>query len=159
MKKSETPTNYILVPAYTSSEWDNANAALISLTPELRKRITKYAGIAQQFKNDIDFRYLKIHDCVEAYFVDDENDSLNNMLVNKGNSDWVFVDIEGEEFPENLFSKPEAKVEAQSINFDNGGNFYYNGYGKYSNDEFYTSEINIVELFKQIDNKAVVTNF
>ena len=54
MNISKTPTTHLLVRAYTNSEWDNCDFALISLTEQWLEKVKKVAQQVVTLKSDPD---------------------------------------------------------------------------------------------------------
>ena len=131
MKISDTRTNKIIIKAYTNSEWDRCDFAVITLKEGFFEWLQKSVKIAASIA-------LEDRNFYEISFNEEEKPDLSFL-------DWAFVELSAEE--ESAFLEPENRIICRKIIFDKYGYFYVKAFGKYSEDEFFTEEILFDTLF------------
>lgn len=148
MKLSSTPTEHILIKAYCQSEWDSCDFAIITLDDYWKETIKMRLEAAGSFDAPDSFISFKFYDnSADFYQSDDETEILSG-------EEWTFVTLEKEE--KDSFIKPESHLATGSLILYKDGTGFYKTYGKYTNEEFYTAEIQLREIWGQIqDNKGV----
>ena len=73
MNISKTPTTHLLVRAYTNSEWDSCDFALISLTKQWLEKVKNVAQQVSTLKSDPDFVNLSFYEArTDFYTLSDE---------------------------------------------------------------------------------------
>lgn len=148
MKISETPTDKIIVKAYTNSEWDRCEFALITLKEGffewLQKSVKIAASIALEDRYFYEISFLEDKSITNFYILNEE-EKPDLSFLEENDKDWAFVELSAEE--EISFFEPENRIICRKIIFDKYGYFYVKAFGKYSEDEFYTEEILFDTLF------------
>ncbi|MDR2882909.1 MAG: hypothetical protein LBU98_03940 [Alistipes sp.] len=147
MKLSEQPANHILVKAYTNSEWDSCDFAIVSCDESWRERMTKRLDAVMSFRDATDFLSLNYWDG-SAEFYADNDDKIVKVLPD--GREWGFVELENGE--EETFDTPENRLDCRKMVIYPGGCGRYQACGKHSGEEFYTVEFPIGEIIESIRN-------
>ncbi|WP_353151549.1 hypothetical protein [Chryseobacterium sp.] len=145
MKKSDKPTNYLLLKAGTNSEWDNCNFAIVQINEEWRNEKRQQLHNVKPFIKDYNFMSLNVYDTAVNFFVskDGNNPDLEKWLSDK---QMVFVEFNDEEL-HNL-SVPENTLKYFTLKIYSTGTAIYKAYGKHTGEEFYTEEFPLIELMQ-----------
>lgn len=147
MNISKTPTTHLLVRAYTNSEWDNCDFALITLTEQWLEKVKKVAQQVSTLKSDPDFVNLSFYEArTDFYTLSDEEQPDLSFLEERT---WAFVELTEEELAS--FNTPESRLDIYRSVFTRYDDFYIKAYGKYSSDEYWTDDIRFDELFKTFE--------
>lgn len=152
MKISETPTDKIIVKAYTNSEWDKCEFAVITLKEGffewLQKSVQLATSIALQDRNFYEISFIEDfieNKSITNFYILNEEEKPDLSFLEENDKGWAFVELSEEE--ESAFLEPENRIICKKIIFDKYGYFYVKAFGKYSEDEFYTEEILFDTLF------------
>lgn len=156
MKISETPTDKIIVKAYTNSEWDNCEFAVITLKESFFEWLQKSAQLANfvalEDRNFYEISFLE-NKSITNFYILNEEEKPDLSFLEENDKGWAFVELSEEE--ENSFSEPENRIICRKIIFDKCRCFYIKAFGKYSEDEFFTEEIHFDTLFP----KHIISQF
>lgn len=145
MKRSDKATGYVLIRAYTNSEWDSCDFAIIHITPEWLQRFVRYYGEAERlYKNDSSFAHIEYWSAPKGFYIDNDDspDTANEILGTE--TDWSFVELEQNEL-DNL-PVPENALNAFLLRITHYGQASFRAYGKHTGEEFYTAHFNIAAL-------------
>lgn len=146
MKISQQPTNHILARAYTNSDADSCDFAIITCrenwAEDIRKRLD-----ATLSNNDIDeFYSSRYRDGSADFYV--SNESTADVLPD--GQDWAFVELdEGEQ---DQFEEPEGRLDCYYMALEKNGLGFYTASGKYSGDEFYTTDLPLKDIIERMLN-------
>lgn len=141
MKRTNKKTNTILVKAYTNSEWDNCDFAIIHIDEKWIEKMNKRIKAIENLVEDEDFNF--------AYYYDNSFDfyKTKNIEITLGSEDYSFVELEEDE--ESRFSIPENRLTLYRIAIYKNGYFRCLAWGKHNiEEEFFTEEINFYDLIK-----------
>ena len=129
MNISKTPTTHLLVRAYTNSDWDSCDFALITPTEQWFEKVKKAAQQVSTLKSDPDFVNLSFYEARTDFYTlsDEEQPDLAS------------------------FNTPESRLDIYRSVFTRYDDFYIKAYGKYSSDEYWTDDIRFDELFKTFE--------
>ncbi|WP_028896270.1 hypothetical protein [Prevotella sp. HUN102] len=140
MKKANHPTDTILVRAYTDSEWDRCNFALIHCKESWFKRMRKRLEMVRPFAENMDFCSAAFYDTgVDFYHTEDE-DIIN--LLEKDSP--AYVELEKNE--EERLVKPENRLNLYRLHVYPKGDFMYSAYGKHTNEEFWAESFTLEDI-------------
>ncbi|HBC37840.1 hypothetical protein [Limibacterium fermenti] len=143
MKKATNITDYILVKAYTDSEWDECHFAIIHCTKEWKEKMKQCLQAVQQFTEDYNFCSLNYYDtAVDFYRTDEEEHTDIDTLL--GEKDWTFVELEENE--QETFLVPENRLDTYRLHLYRNGTAMYSAYGKNTGEEFYTEEFSVSQI-------------
>ncbi|MDR0430349.1 MAG: hypothetical protein LBH58_07745 [Tannerellaceae bacterium] len=133
MKLSTEPTKHILIRACSQSEWDSCDFALITCEDHWKEGIKEKLETIKTFKAPDSFISFKFYDnSVEFYQSEDDEAEILS-----GEKEWDFVTLkEGEK---ESFKSPESRLETGLLILYKDGTGFYKTYGKYTNEEFYTT--------------------
>lgn len=148
MKLSDKPTEYIIVKAYTNSEWDGVDAVVVHIGDEKwQKAQLKRMVAAEQFKGDYSFYCIEFHGSPDKWVYDIPEECELDEL------EWSFLDITEEELEE--LSAPSNKLKYGNIRaFHDGIQFVV--YGEYTGEEFWCSEIPLKTILEKYNEVASV---
>lgn len=147
MKISDKPTAQILIKANTSSEWDCCEFAVIYLSEKWKKLQTERLEAVKPFSDNDSFSSINFYDSSVNFFQagDDEESEMEELL---GDKDWTFVELDDDEETDRLTS-PESRLECYKLVIYRDGNARYEVHGKYTDEEFWTSEFSLQQLTEQ----------
>lgn len=140
MKITTNFTNHILVKAYTTSEEDACNFAIINVDKHLIDVFRKGQDAMQKIAADDGLLYIAYHNSsIDFCFCVDRNGfNLDQFL--EGES-WSFVEFEENETCEQLFEVLQNKFDLHILKVYGDNQVCWSVWEKYTNEEFYTSEI------------------
>lgn len=138
MKITTNFTNHILVKAYTTSEWDVCNFAIINVDKHLIDVFSKGLDAVQKIHADDDFQYVAYHNSFIDFYVAGDDFDLDQFLEGKS---WSFVEFEEDETCEQLFEVLQNKFDLHILKVYGDNQVCWSVWEKYTNEEFYTSEI------------------
>ncbi|MFV0390340.1 MAG: hypothetical protein ACK5KP_00375 [Paludibacteraceae bacterium] len=143
MKATSTITDFVLVKAYTNSDWDECQFALIHCTTEWRERMKQRLQSVQPFAEDYNFCSLNYYDTAVDFYRTDENEQpdIHALLDEK---DWTFVELDEDE--QDKLSLPESTLDTYRLRLYRGGTAIYTAYGKHSGEEFCTAEFSVLDI-------------
>jgi len=143
MKLSKERTGNIIVKAWTNSEWDDTNFAIIGVSEDYLQALVLRSEAANKLSEMDRFISMKFVDGhADYYILPEDNEVLHGFVT--GKDDWSYIDISLEEISE--LSKPEQHMDCEVSIFDKYGWFTYSAQGKHTGEDFYTSEIVISQL-------------
>ena len=129
---------FLLLPARSTSEWDSATFALIELNPkfesEIKGKIKRQLELEAEGINGVYF----YADNAEFYI--DETQLPENLINDEGNVKGGVVEFD-QSFIDTLV-QPEQEIRYGQVMFNNGG-VKFVGYGKHTDEEFYTESIGL----------------
>lgn len=146
MKRVEH-SEYILIRAFTDSEWDNCDFAVIHTTAIWKKTLKERIGKAAAFKEDTNFYHLSYWGSPEGFYKDPEDETQWADAILQ-QDDWCFIELEEGTLDKLLI--PENKLGVYQMIVDKNGAVYYKAYGEYSGEEFYTAEFTAADLLETI---------
>jgi hypothetical protein len=153
MKLSKLPTGYILIPARTGSVWDNVNFVIVELPDNYIEAIRKRGQAAKPLQDiDQDFNSVSFWDYNPQWFVADDYFAPETEEL-EANDDWSFIEVTDKEMER--LPKPEQDIDSMQMHFLSD-KFYYNGYGKHTNEEFWTSHVDITDFLKAIEQPSPI---
>lgn len=148
MKKSHKPTEHILVRAYTDSEWDSCDFAIITISQRWKEQQAKRLKMLESIKDDDYFLSVSYRDTFVDFYKttqlklsEEPTPNLESLL---GDADWTFVELEQEE--QEQFSVPQSTLSCYKIVFERLDFFFYIAYDKHTSEEFWTTEIDLKEI-------------
>jgi hypothetical protein len=145
MKQSDKPTSYVLIKAYSNSEWDNCDFAVIHINKDWKKEQANRMQSVKPLGTDIFFREVSYYDTAVDFYKTDEDDRPD-FIQWFNDKPMVFVETDKEEL-ENL-SVPENKLDCYRLVIYSSGTAMYKAYGKHTGEEFWTEEFSLAELIK-----------
>jgi hypothetical protein len=145
MKLSEKPTAFLLLKAYTGSEWDSCEFAIVRITEDWKKQQAKRLEAVKPFAGDYNFISLNYYDTsVNFYKTDgDEHPGIEQCL---GGNEWVFVELDDNE--EDSFEVPESRLDCHKLVVYKDGYAMFKAYGKNTSDEFWTEGFLLHQLIQ-----------
>lgn len=143
MKKSSKQTEYLLIRAYTGSDWDGCEFAVIHCTDEWKRQFEKRVAAVQPFKNDYNFQSMNYYDTAVDFYRTDKDDQpdIEDLL---GDKNCVFVETDKAELAS--LSVPENRLDRYRLVIFRSGIAYYQAFGKHSGEEFWTDEFSLTLL-------------
>ena len=147
MQLSDKPTSHILVRANTNSEWDSCDFAIITLSEDWQKTQIERLEAITPFANDHSFLSLHFFDGA-ADFYQPGDDGLPNIDELLGDNEWAFVELTQEE--QDDLTPPESALDCYEMVLYKDGNAKYTAYGKYTSEEFWTTELPLGKILEQL---------
>lgn len=140
MRLSAKATEHILVKAYTNSEWDYCEFAIVYLSEQWKKEQAKRLELVTTLKGDYLFQSMNFYEtAVDFYRVcDDEQTNIEEML---GDKEWIFVVLDKGELE--TFTFPENSLDCYRLVLHSDGTAYYTAYGKHTSEEFCTEHFSL----------------
>jgi hypothetical protein len=140
-------SEYILIKAFTDSEWDSCDFAVIHATGEWKKIVKERIERVSLFKGDDKFFYLSYWGGPKDFYKDGENKERRAGELLDGD-DWCFIALEEGELEKQPL--PENSLGAYQMIVYKEGSIYYKAYGEHSGEEFYTAEFKINDLLSTV---------
>ena len=138
MKVTTNFTNHILVRAYTTSEWDICNFAIINVDNHLIDVLSKGQNAVQKIHADDNLLYIAYRNSSINFYVAKDDFNLDQFL---GDESWSFVEFEENETCEQLFEVLQNKFDLYILKVYGNNQVGWSVWEKYTNEEFYTLEI------------------
>lgn len=147
MKASNKPTSHILIKAYTNSEWDCCEFAIIHLSEEWRELQAKRLEAVKPYTEDYTFQSIRFYDGSVEFFQSGEDDKFDveELLADK---EWVFVELDDSELDK--LTLPENSLFCYKLVICRDKNARYEAFGKHTNEEFWTNEFPLQQLIERI---------
>lgn len=132
---SQTPTSRIIVKAFTGSEWDCCNYAVVRLPDEgLIEKILE--GLKHFPDDDLSG--------VEYYYPAVDYLNLDDDVLDE---DFAFLD---DDVDVGILPTPEQRIDTQMFKVYKSGGIKFSGYGKHTSEEFWTECILLSHLYKNL---------
>ncbi|WP_106916666.1 hypothetical protein [Chryseobacterium aurantiacum] len=143
MKRSDMPTEYLLVKAKTNSEWDACDFAIINITGEWKQTQKKRLEVIKIIETDEDIKSLNYFDTHVEFF---RFSKVYYPVVEEWLSERnrVFIELEKEDLKE--LKQPKNSLCHYQMQISKDGNAIYKAYGKPTEEEFRTVEFSLWEL-------------
>ncbi|MDY3362799.1 hypothetical protein JSO61_003030 [Riemerella anatipestifer] len=148
MKKSHTPTRHILVRAYTGSEWDSCDFAIITISQGWKEQQAQRLKVLDNIENDdcflsVNYRdtFVDFYKTTQPKLTEEPTSNLESLL---GDTDWTFVELGHKE--QEQFSAPQSTLNCYRLKLDRYGNIYYTAHGKHTGEEFWTAEMELTKI-------------
>lgn len=142
MKISKVATNHILLKAHCSNEYTDCETCLITI-PEGTIEIWKerWSRIQDLVNNTEGFCSAEwLYDDIQ--FLKSDMSVLTDIEDHESADEYYYVDLE----ENGVIELIEEKVNGSSMYITSNGCIWFQGYGKYSGDEYSTEEIDIDKL-------------
>ena len=146
---------YIIVKAFTDSDWDYCDYALIKIDGNTIGRIQeqqKAIGNLMKDSRGIMNSFCKMcfyTSIVDFYCFDEEVITEDEINLEKP----YIIDLSEEQLQKLIV--PEARLELYKYELYSYNSLRFTAYGKYSGDEFYTDDFDIVSLIKDEAKKPL----
>lgn len=146
---------YIIVKSFTDSDWDTCDYALIKIDGNTIGRIQeqqKTIGNMMKDSRGIMNSFCKMcfyTSIVEFYCFDEEVITEEETNLEKP----YIIDLSEEQLQKLIV--PEARLELYKYELYSYNSLRFTAYGKYSGDEFYTDDFDIVSLIKDETKKPL----
>ncbi|MHA4895779.1 hypothetical protein ACXZ1K_13580 [Pedobacter sp. PWIIR3] len=142
MKKSDKPTPYILVKAYTTSEWDTCDFAIVHITEEWKTDMAKRVKLLEPLTEINDFFNVSFWDAPEGFFLYPPKSKVASFLPRE--EDWCYIVTDENEIER--LTIPENRLDGEQLILLHKNAAYYKGYGKHTSEEFCTAELNVTDI-------------
>lgn len=146
MKRSDQPTEYIFIKAYTNSEWDYCDFAIIRITEQWRTVMRKRLNLLEPFKYDNSFYSHHYWDSPEGFYtniVDEEDTDITDLIL-KEDEEWAFVTLAENEL--DTFPVPESRLGTHQLVITTFDSARFIAHGKDNGEEFYTADFSMEEF-------------
>lgn len=141
MTRSNTPTDYILLPAYTDSEIETCKFVIVYVSPSYKAELTTRLALLQPLKADPYLSGLSFWDGSAAYYT---GYGEGNESILGENDAWVYVNLTAQELEE--LPVPEHRLDTFELKLTPGGFAYFSAFAKYTSEEFWSGQFSIAEL-------------
>ncbi|MDO4229047.1 MAG: hypothetical protein Q4C98_04470 [Capnocytophaga sp.] len=147
MKIANKNTKHILLKAYTTSDWDTCDFAILRIDEAWKKELRKRLKLVEFIDDMSNFASVLFRDSVVSFYATDEDDMphIDTLL---GDKNWQFVTFENNET--NLFNTPTSTLNLYQMVVCKGGYAYFQAFGKHTGDEFYTDDFNLNTLIERL---------
>lgn len=140
MKRAEKATDTILVRAYTNSEWDRCDFAIVHCGEVWRNIIRKRMEAIQTISEDSELCSVRYYGASVDFFQTEDEDILKLLEQ----EDWTFIEMDEDE--ERTHSSPENRLDTYRLSIFPKGGFMYSAFGKYTGEEFWTEELPLADI-------------
>lgn len=154
MKISTTPTNHLLIRAYTCSDWDDCDYAVINCDRAWRERMASRLEAAARFNPDGSFLSFHYTDQSARFYISREENFFDELPEN-----GVPLFIELEEGEEASFKTPGTCMDGGRIVIHRNGRAYYVRHAENTRDEFFTGSFSVPDILERLyaeDNPYMV---
>ncbi len=145
MKRSDNPTEYLLLQARTTSEWDVCDFAIVRIGDAWKTKMSERLQLISQFKKDNDFSHVAWSDIVEGFYTYSE--STTGIMLQKEEA-WCFIDTMREELQN--FEEVNTELCGCEFKIDGGGYASFRAFAEQTDDSFYTHDFKIAEILNKI---------
>lgn len=141
MKTTSQTTEYILLKAYTNSDWDECHFALIHYSKEWKETLEQRLKTLQFVENEYGFSTINYYDTSVDFYRANEEEEINDLLQDKN---WAFVELKDGE--QETFLSPENCLDTYHLRIYRHGIAMFSAYGKHTGEEFWTEDFSIPEI-------------
>lgn len=146
MKRTDKPTEYILLQAGTDSEFDRCDFAIFKITEAWVVRMIDRLQLLRFFKADRNFSHIAYSESTEGFYVYPARTGVRLLAANEP---WCFIDITADDL-QNL-EKVNTELCGYELVIGSGGYASYRTYAEQNNDSFYTHDFKITSVLKQLN--------
>lgn len=148
MRLSDKPTRHILIKAYTNSEWDSCDFALITLSEGWSAQQAARLQAIKPYANNYSFQSMNYYDgSADFYQCGADGEDIGALL---GDEEWAFIELDKDE--EKKLTPPESTLDCYKLVVYRDGNARYEAYGKHTSEEFWTDEFSLQQVIEQVGN-------
>lgn len=140
MKRAEKATDTILVRAYTNSEWDRCDFAIVHCGEMWRNIIRKRMEAIQTISEDSELCSVRYYGASVDFFQTEDEDILKLLEQ----EDWTFIEMDEDE--ERTLATPENRLDTYRLAILPKGGFMYSAFGKHTGEEFWTEELPLADI-------------
>jgi hypothetical protein len=145
MKVSQTKTDWLAIKAGVTSQWDSCNFILLKLSDPFLKFLRERIFLAKVLSTDPSFRSISFWVAPEGWYIfsydDDPAISTNEIEDLFEQADSCYIEFENEELEK--LAVPQQRVDVQRLKIRSDGSASFSANGKYTDEEFWTSEFDI----------------
>ena len=145
MKLSDKPTDFILLQAQSSSQFDNNEFAIVHLSEKWKQtqmqRIEDFRTICET----PNFQSIIYYDTSICFYRTQKKQPPDIETIMTGKI-WGYIEFD--EKKQNLFTSPEVDLQHYSLVLLPNGTAYYKAQVKHTDEEFWTEEFSLDELIK-----------
>lgn len=152
MERSINTSEYIIVKALTSSQWDKVDFAIVHLTKEMLASLKLRLTSVQPFRNDNTFHNLAFWDSPVGYYCNPKGTPFTETILNK-HEDWTFIKLDKDELES--FSIPENPLEAHQLMISGHGYANFKAISKYTDEEYMTEWFSISDILNLIKEQSI----
>lgn len=145
MKRAEK-SEYMLIRAYTDSEWDSCDFVILHITDEWKQIMRERLARATAFKDVQGFYYLIYSGSPAGFYKNSEAFDVDDLLSEE--EDNCFVNLEETGF--SSLPTPDSKLHLYKIAIDSYGLMNYKASGKCTGEEYYTAEFSLPDILKSL---------
>ena len=146
MKTSEKPTPYIYIRAYTKSEWDSCDFAIIKISKTWLELLKERLELIEPFQDRLDFYSHEYWDAPYGYFVNADDDEYFKTILENISFDWTYIALNAMDLER--LKRPEAKLATHQLVVTGDGYAHFTAIGKNSDEDYWTAEFSINDLLK-----------
>lgn len=136
--------NYILIRAYTQSQWDNVDFALIPFNGTLITRLAVLVDKAKELQNDFGTNEISIYSDEADFFVDDGN--LPFELPKE--DEYKIVTLTDKAFGK--LKRPES-INGGQVSISSYGSITFKASGKHTGEEFWCDGASFVKELSKVE--------
>lgn len=143
MKKSNQPTDTILIKTFSSDEYTSCDFAVIKLSEEWKEKMKARFEMAKEILKDNDLSHLVYWGSVCDFFDDKENETPADAIIGD-EEDWCFVELDENEY--DSLQAPAMDLDFYHTVIDRYGNISFKVTGKHCSTEYSTTDIAFLEI-------------
>ncbi len=138
-----------MVRAYTNSEWDICDFAIITIQGGWKEQMEKRIETVRPLRDEIRLGSAHFWNDIASFYVS-ENEDVDEIISD--GKKWAFVELEKEE--ESKFAVPETYLDYPDFVLYTDGSGHYKASAKYTNDEFYTEDLPFREIIESMNTNT-----
>jgi len=153
MKRSTTPTNHILIKAYTNSTYDNCDFVLARINEEWKSTMQKRLEAIEPFTNDSTFDHLAFWEVRPFYQSPNSCSLADKILLDSEVS--AFVILEPGEI--NRLPVPKDELTDHQIIIHRNGFAHFTAWSESNADKYWTARFDIIGILNTIFTQVRAT--
>lgn len=141
MKKSEKPTPYIYIRAFTQSDVDSCDFAIIKISWSWLGLLKERQELLEQFLDRLDFYNNAYWDSPYGYFVQDPD---SEPVLTDKSFDWCYIEMTPQDL--GALKHPEFKLVENHLVVTSDGFAHFRAIERDTRANFWTAEFSILDL-------------
>jgi len=134
----------MIIKASTNSDWDDADFAIIALTPSFKTLMYQRLSTVKLFEADESFHNLCYWDSPLGYYCNSKNNLYPETIILPGD-DWAFIHLDTGE--EQTFTKIKNPLEGHQLLISKQGFANFKAYSQNTCEDYFTECFSIEKAF------------
>lgn len=140
MKRSAIPTDFILLEAYTNSEWDNCQFAIVQLTDEYKRILQNRLTYLTPLLHDTSLSGISFWDASAGFYKDAAEDTQPLGLL-RAEETQTYLTLDPGELER--LPAPESRLDNFQLTITPDGTASFTASGKHTGETFWTASFDL----------------